>query len=220
MRYLHQHGYVCLLLTDLFRHPDNGRSRRRKTFAPTFDDSREDFFTLAYPILRDYGFTATVFVVTNWTCGQSDLEREGKGQHLTWEQIEALQQSGISFGSYTCTHSRLPGLSHEEIQHELTASKECLEARLDEEIQYLAYPHSESTCEIQKMAEGAGYTAAFCGSHGRSSRFNMWRRACRRNDTLLTFVLRLNRWYHYPEYIREETAVGRFFHKIKRRIYF
>lgn len=217
MRYLHKHGYVCPPLTELLRHSDDGRSPWRRAVALTFDDGYEDFFTVAYPILRDYGFTATVFLVTNLTRGQSDLEREGNNQYLTWEQIGALQQGGISFGSHTCTHPWLHGLSHEEIKHELTASKECLETRLCQKIDWLAYPHGASTSEIQRMAEAAGYKAAFGIYHGRSGRYNIRRRPCLKDESRLTFALRLSPLYHIVEHLREDTGVRQFLRKVKNR---
>jgi peptidoglycan/xylan/chitin deacetylase (PgdA/CDA1 family) len=141
-------------------------------------------------------------------------------KYLTWEQIEALQQNGISFGSHGCTHSKLSGLSRKEIWHELTASKECLEDRLGREVEWLAYPHGDSTSEIQRMAEAAGYRAALGVSLGRSGRFNIWRRPCLRDDCMVTFALRLNPLYHFRGYVRENTEIGRFLRKIKHRIGF
>ena len=220
MGYLHKNGYVCLPLTELLRDSDNGRSRRRRTIALTFDDGYANFFTVVYPIIRDYGFTATVFLITDRIYGQRGLEREADNEYLTWEQIKALKQNSISFGSHTCTHPKLLSLSREEIERELCASKECLEFGLGEKIRWLAYPHGASTSEIQKMAEAAGYSAAFGMSRGRCGLFNIWRRACHRKDTLLTFIIRLNRWYHYPGYLRENTKVGRFIRKVKHQINF
>jgi peptidoglycan/xylan/chitin deacetylase (PgdA/CDA1 family) len=218
MRFLREHGYVCLSLAELMRHSDNGQPRPRRSVALTFDDGYGSFSKLAYPILRCYGLTATVFVVTNEIHRQSYLKRGFHSLYLTWEQIGTLQQGGISLGSHTCTHSRLPGLSREEIQRELADSKECLEVRLGQEIRWLAYPYADSTSEIRKMAEEAGYEAAFGGSRGRSSRFNMRRYFCRRDDTLVTFVFRLSRYHHCLEYLREDTEVGRVLRRVKHRM--
>jgi len=218
MRYLHDHGYRCLSLMELLRPSGNKPPRRKKTFVLTFDDGYEDFFTQAYPILRRYRFTATVFLVTDRVGEQSDWEGEMSTPLLTWEQVEALHEDGISFGSHTCTHPWLTRLPNEQIWHELTASKERLEAKLDqEEIQLLAYPYGDSNREIQRMAMAAGYRAACGVARGRSGRFNLWRRLCYTDDSLLAFILKLTRWYRYPGWLREETVVGQFLREVKHR---
>ncbi|MBM4401303.1 MAG: polysaccharide deacetylase family protein [Crenarchaeota archaeon] len=81
---------------------------------------------------------------------------------LTWEQIQTLYKQGISFGSHTCTHPRLSRLSQDQSWHELIASKECLETRLNKEIPLIGYPHGDFNSAVQRMAMAAGYKAA-CG---------------------------------------------------------
>jgi peptidoglycan/xylan/chitin deacetylase (PgdA/CDA1 family) len=215
MHYLHDHGYRCLSLLELLRSPENTPPRRRKTFVLTFDDGYEDFFTRAWPILRRYRFTATVFLVTDRVGGQSDWEGERGTPLLTWEQVEALDQDGISFGSHTCTHRRLTRLSGEQIWHELTASKNRMESKLGHEIPLLAYPRGESNGEIQGMAMQASYRAACGVDTGSRGPFNLWRCTCRTDDSLLTFVFKLTPWYHSRVWLREETRVGRFLRKFK-----
>lgn len=217
MRYLYDHGYRCLSLMELLRPSRNKQPRQKKTFALTFDDGYEDFFTQAYPILRRYGFTAAVLLVTDRVGEQNDWDGEAGTPLLTWEQVEALHEDGISFGSHTCTHPRLTRLSNGQIWHELMASKERLEARLGQEIQLLAYPYGESNREIQRMAMAAGYTAACGVDRGSSGRFNLWRRLCYTDDSLLTFILKLTPWYRYPGWLREETIVGQFLRVVKHR---
>jgi peptidoglycan/xylan/chitin deacetylase (PgdA/CDA1 family) len=218
MQYLHEHEYICVPLTELLLDSDNLLYHRKRAIALTFDDGFQDFYTLASPILNDYGFTATVFVITGKTQWQSDLNHEVDNAYLTWEQIETLQKNGFTFGSHTCTHRRLPTLSREEIQIELASSKECLEATLGQPIEWLAYPYGASTSEIQKIAEVAGYKAAIGGPLGGSGRFNIRRHLCLGGDTLVDFVIGLNRQFRYYEHLREDTEL--FLRKVKHRIGF
>lgn len=220
MTYLHKNGYKCVPLTEFSKNTNIRRVRRRRTVALTFDDGYENFYSVAFPILQSFGFTATVFVITNRIRERINQECNADNRFLAWEQIKALRQNGISFGSHCCSHPRLPDLSREKIQSELVVSKEILETGLGEKTQWLAYPYSASTPEIQKMAENAGYMAAFGGSRGISDRFNIWRRACQRDDKFATFILRLNRWYHYPGYLRENTMPGKILRRIKHRFDF
>ena len=95
------------------------------------------------------------------------LEKESLGKENGYSLADlgtsrSLCEDGISFGSHTCTHPHLLSLSDEQVQHELTASKERLEARLGREIPFVAYPYGESSSEIRRMAMQRGYRAA-CG---------------------------------------------------------
>jgi peptidoglycan/xylan/chitin deacetylase (PgdA/CDA1 family) len=140
---------------------------------------------------------------------------------LTWEQIDALQQDHICFGSHTCTHPHLPALPTEQIWQELTLSKRCLETKLGQEIPFLAYPYGESTLAIQRLAKTAGYMASFGVATGTGGRFNLWRTECHTNDTMQLFVYKLSRWHRVVTGLRttfrENTALGQFLHKIKRQ---
>ena len=218
MRFLHKHGYRCVSLMELLKQQQNGQSYKRKSIALTFDDGYEDFITLTYPILRGFGFTATVFLITDYVGKRSDRKFEKGVPFLSWEQVSSLKKDGISFGSHTCTHPDLPQLSKEQIWSELVTSKESIEDRLGEKVQLLAYPHGHTSLEIQQMAEAAGYEAA-CGiSRGKSSRFNLWRTQCRTNDTLLSFAFQLTKWPYFLRHFREETAAGQFIRKVKHKI--
>lgn len=217
MCYLEKHGYRCLPLVELLQSSGEGLPWRKKTFALTFDDGYEDFLTQAYPILRRYGFTATVFLVTDLVGGQSRWEGESGTSLLTWEQVTDLHDRGISFGSHTCTHRRLPCLPGEQIWHELTTSKACLEAKLGHGIQLLAYPYGESNSEIHRIAVAAGYSAACGVDTGRGGRFNAWRCPCCADENLLAFAFKLSRWYRHSIWFRQETVLGQLLRRIKHR---
>jgi len=218
IRYLHERGYQCVSLTEILKSSRNGQPHRRKSVILTFDDGYENFFTLAYPILSRYGFTATVFLITDCIGKRSDRKYETGAPFLSWDQVKSLHKDGISFGSHTCTHPDLPLLSETQVWHELVSSKECLENKLAARSQFLAYPHGHSNREVQHKAEAAGYEAA-CGiSRGRSSRFNLWRTLCHTEDTLPRFVFQLTKWPYYARYFREETAVGQFIRTVKHGI--
>lgn len=221
MRFLYDRGYQSLDLMGLLESPLQGSSYQKKAFSLTFDDGFSDFCTNAFPILRYYGFNATVFLVTDFLGRQSAWDGE-KGTHmLTWENIDNLSASGISFGSHTCTHPYLLQLSDEEIWHEFTASKKCLEEKLRSKISFIAYPFGESSPKIQQMAKDAGYTAAFGVMTGKPGRFNWWRSECGAQDTLQTFSFKLTWLYSFFQktrgWVREETPPGRILRKIKHR---
>jgi peptidoglycan/xylan/chitin deacetylase (PgdA/CDA1 family) len=106
----------------------------------TFDDGYLDFYTQAFPVLRQYGFTATVFLPTDYIDGSRPGLRGKK--HLTWDLVAELNKSGIDFGSHTCSHPQLYDLQPNEIELELRKSKETIESNLS---QSTNHPLSQST---------------------------------------------------------------------------
>ena len=95
----------------------------------TFDDGYADFYTHAFPVLLGYGFTATVFLPTDYI-GKGRAGLRGK-QHLTWDQVRELAAADITFGSHTVGHRQLYDLKPGEIQYELSASKQAIETQLN-----------------------------------------------------------------------------------------
>lgn len=65
LRWLKQHGYRSLT-TDQFADHLNGKPAQPRSVLITFDDGYLDNWVYAYPLLRKYGFTATIFLVTSW----------------------------------------------------------------------------------------------------------------------------------------------------------
>ncbi len=221
MRFLYNRGYQSLTLMELLDPLLQGAPHQKKAFALTFDDGFSDFYTHAHPILRCYGFNATVFLVTDLLGRQSDWDGEKGACMLTWENIDKLSANGISFGSHTCTHPYLHQLSDEQVWHELSTSKKCLEEKLHSEISFIAYPFGESSPKIRRMAKDVGYKAAFGVMTGKPGRYNWWRSECGSRDTLRTFSFKLTWLYSFFQktrgWVREETPLGRFLRKIKHK---
>ncbi|MBT4310635.1 MAG: polysaccharide deacetylase family protein [Anaerolineae bacterium] len=220
MRYLHDHDYHSLSLVECLQSSRGAATRHKKIFAITFDDGFEDFSTLALPILRRYGFKATMFLVTDYLEDNNHSDNSTTASPLLdWKQVKRLSEEGVDFGSHTCSHPHLPRLSSELIYHELVESKKCLETELGCEIPFLAYPYGESNSEVCRIAMKAGYDAACGVITGKRGSFNLWRRPCGARDTLPAFAFRLTRWYDYilrfRGWIRDETTVGHYLRQAK-----
>ena len=64
----------------------------------TFDDSVKSHYTVARPILKEYGFGATFFITEGFTF------RTNKTDYMTWEEIRALHDDGFEIGNHTRDH--------------------------------------------------------------------------------------------------------------------
>jgi len=131
----------------------------------TFDDGYRDVYTHALPLLKRYGYPATVFVVTDYIGGTNRWD-EALGLPsvplLSRDEILEMAAHGISFGAHGATHRRLTGLSPQEREQEILASREALEALLGQEVRFFAYPHIDQDPEIRQEVARAGYRGA-CG---------------------------------------------------------
>jgi len=63
---------------------------------------------------------------------------------LSWQELAATPP-GIDIGAHTATHPRLPALSAEDCDRELSECREEIEQRLARPVRWLAYPYGSCT---------------------------------------------------------------------------
>jgi peptidoglycan/xylan/chitin deacetylase (PgdA/CDA1 family) len=175
MRWLRQAGYRSMPLADVLPALEAGTDIS-KTIAITFDDGYMDFYTEAFPALKQCGFTATVFLATD-RIQTSPVRIEGV-DYLTWQQVRELHAEGISFGSHTVTHPDLRSLGPEQIDYELSCSKETIEQQIGESVDSFAYPFPfpeedrDFTRFLADSLENNGYLSGVSAIIGRAAREN------------------------------------------------
>ena len=134
-------GVPVVSLADLIRLPDD-----RDAVAITFDDGFQNFAVHAWPLLRDHGFAATLFVVTNHVGGKNDwglgpVSSVPQSALLGWPELERLSAQGLTIGSHTCTHPNLRTCSDAQLHDELAGAANTLRERLGIDPTTLAYPY-------------------------------------------------------------------------------
>ncbi|MCE5287264.1 MAG: polysaccharide deacetylase family protein [Pelosinus sp.] len=159
MAYLKSRGYTSITPDELMQHWKKGVPLPEKPVLITFDDGYKDNFTNAFPIMQQYGFTGTIFLITDYISNNE--------WYLNWEEIQAMQQRGFVFGSHTLSHTPLTTLSFAEAEKELREPREILEWRLTVPVTYLAYPTGAYNDSIRDLTKEVGYDAAFTVDFGR-----------------------------------------------------
>lgn len=140
----------------------------------TFDDGYRNFYREAFPLLTQYGFSATVYLPTAYI-GESPIPFKGE-DCLTWPEVRELHGHGIQFGSHTVTHPWLRELSVSAINDELINSKETIEQKLGCVVDSFAYPYAfpqtdtDFTRMFRDSLQAAGYKNGVCTVVGRANR--------------------------------------------------
>jgi peptidoglycan/xylan/chitin deacetylase (PgdA/CDA1 family) len=136
MAYLHAQGYVTVSLYDVVEALATGKPLPEKPVVLTFDDGYRTLMDFAVPVLDQYGYTGTVFVITQ-------LMDEGFPQYLTWEQAEALYAQGWMIEPHTKTHDQLAGRGREFQLYQMLGSILTVEAHIGRTPRFMGYPSGE-----------------------------------------------------------------------------
>lgn len=104
-----------------------------------------------------------------------------QNKFLNWKQIEEMR-GHVKFGSHTCSHIQIDGLSIDAIRAELTLSKQELEKKLREKINAFSYPAGSYTEQAKRLVAECGYSFAVTTKKGLNNmkdkyalkRINIW----------------------------------------------
>ncbi|MGC2531010.1 MAG: polysaccharide deacetylase family protein [Candidatus Acidiferrum sp.] len=213
MRWLRKAGYRTISLDEALNGLQAGEDLA-KSVVLTFDDGYRDFYTEGLPILKQHGFTATLFLLSD-RIGNSPARIEG-ADFLTWGDLRELQAEGIRFGSHTVTHPDMRSLMPEQLEYELGRSKEVLEERLGVQVESFSHPHGfpeedkDYTRYLQDALYNCGYNHAVSTIIGRasanSSRFFLPRLPVNGFDDQAFFLAKLEGgydWLHWPQLLKK-----------------
>lgn len=171
MKWLRRAGYRAIDLPEMIQALESGQDLS-KAVVLTFDDGYQDFYTDAFPLLKQCGFTATVFLASG-RVRDSAMCIEG-ANYLTWREIRELHAHGISFASHSVTHADFRSLGPEQIDYELGCSKETIEQQIGASVESFSYPFAlpeEDVDFLRYLAdslENLGYTSGVSSAIGRA----------------------------------------------------
>jgi peptidoglycan/xylan/chitin deacetylase (PgdA/CDA1 family) len=160
MRYLKASGYRVVSLADFVAFTRLERQLPQRAVVLTFDDGYRAFREFAYPVLKELGFTATLFIYTDWV---------GTGRAaLSWNDLRELAAEGFDIQAHSKTHADLRRAVGEteaqyarRMQAELEQPQELFNRNLGRRSQMLAYPYGRWEEGLLPKVKEYGYIAAF-----------------------------------------------------------
>lgn len=133
MRYLSDSGYTTISLYQLDDALLRGAPLPPRPVILTFDDGYIDHYTNVFPVLNEYLYTGTFFIITERADASDPV-------YLNWTQIEAMAAAGMSMESHTKTHQDLRERDYDFLVYELLGSLQSLSAHTGQQAHMFAYP--------------------------------------------------------------------------------
>lgn len=182
LRFLAEHDYRSLGLDELLAIAEGRTPLPERAVVLTFDDGDRSVYTIAWPLLKKYGFKGVLFIVDGWVDGGAPPELNV----MSWAEIRELAASG-DFEVQSHSHSLHYKTWHEDAYYavaevvdwqgdpaglerlaaDLRRSRSTLAEHLGEAPRYLAWPYGSATARTDSIARAAGFAGSFGLRFGR-----------------------------------------------------
>jgi peptidoglycan/xylan/chitin deacetylase (PgdA/CDA1 family) len=182
MQWLHDHQYQTITISQLADAIVYGGSIPERSVVITFDDGNEDVFKNALPIMQQYGYVGTAYIVVNY------IGAEGFD---TSDEINQLITAGWEIGSHTMSHADLTQ-DEGKLQYEMGDSLIKLNQKFNVPIKSLSYPFGDIDSEVMFYASQAGYSSAVwlgtSSQHNLNDLYSLERMEVRQEYSLNDFI--------------------------------
>lgn len=188
LSYLRSNGYNSIDLYHLLDYLTWDRQLPDKPVIITLDDGYRDNYLNAFPLLQEYGFIATFFVVTDPIDNNSD-------RYMTWEQIEEMARAGMDIEPHSKTHADLRSRDRDFLIWEILGSAQTVEAHTGRYPRFFAYPsgqYDEVVVDLLKEINFWGAVTTWNGHyHAWEDRFELTRVRISGGDNVAIFAGKL-----------------------------
>lgn len=167
MAYLKNNGYAVLTLKQLLEFIEFRRRPPQKSVVITIDDAWKTAKTIAYPILKKYGYKAVLMVPTD------NIKAEQNSSTLTWDELRELVGTGtFEIGSHSISHGDMSKMPDDQVRRELGESQQIIKKMTGVTPIVMAYPYGVFNDKILAYMRAYGYKAGFTVVRGGNASFN------------------------------------------------
>lgn len=189
LAFLKEQGYSAVTVHETLNHWKKGTPLPAKPIILTFDDGYRSVYTEAFPLLKEYGFRATLYLHT------AKINTPGG---LTTEMTKEMAGYGLEIGSHSLTHPDLTKISPAKLRNDIRLSKKQLEELTGQEVTTFCYPAGRYNSRVREEVMKAGYLGAVTTRYGpatnRENLYSLSRIRINKSDLLQGFINKLNRY--------------------------
>jgi peptidoglycan/xylan/chitin deacetylase (PgdA/CDA1 family) len=155
---LNGEGYTSVFASTLIAHHYTGEPLPPKPVVLSFDDGYRDNFTTLYPLLKQYGMKAVIFLVPSFI-REDDDDEKNRSKYLTLTDIRKMDSRIIEFGLHAFRHDNYRELSASRIAGDLDDCFSFFSRVNIPHVPALAYPYGASP--RKNKAQYAAMTRVF-----------------------------------------------------------
>ena len=157
IQFLRESSFNVISLKEIVKCLREHSSFPSRAVAITFDDGFKNVYDMAYPVLKEFGFQATIFLVPEYCGRNNQWNGQPKGipslDLLGWDEILEMANNGIDFGAHTMSHPNLSELPLEQSIEEIENSKSIIQRHLGRDVLFFAYPYGNQTEEVKTVVK-------------------------------------------------------------------
>lgn len=194
MEMIKESGYRTITVRELVDLLLKGVEIPDNTVVLTFDDGFESNYNTAFPLLKELGLTATIFLTTDFISKKCTWDKEDDIPELpllSWEMIEEMSKAGIDFLPHTATHPHLPLISDDQKRDEFRRSRKIIEDKLNIRCDILCYPYAEFDNNVIRILKEEKFVAALAGRPEHNGMYAIKRIGSGHLTTLLSYRVAL-----------------------------
>ncbi len=159
---LKQEGYTAISLPEYLEIVTGKKPHSAKVVLLTFDDGYRNNFTYAYPLLKEFGWKATFFIIGNTLAGAGNQKESGPEQKMTLQELKTLDPAIVQLAVHGYEHENMSQISSAQSQSALQSAIEVFDDSGLTWHKVLAYPYgARPAAEMKLIMAGMGIKAAF-----------------------------------------------------------
>lgn len=207
MEFLDRCGFITITFEDYLLFLEGELHLPKKPIILSFDDGFADIHKYAFPILKEFGMRAVLFIMgdrklktNNWDAPSGVLQLPLLADY----QIIEMHDAGFEIGSHALTHSMLTTISRDKAWEEISRSRMLLEIFLNAQVKSFAYPFGSVDPTLKILVKEAGYKIG-CGTYSGplvlgNDHYEVRRILIQGQLSTLQFALRVSSPYNYLEW--------------------